>query len=198
MATIQAGNPWIPNGSTTPFVYEASGGVATTGAREPQPDVAPPEASDQLGIFTPSHSPRVWVIGTHGGSGESTMAALLGGADTGHRWPAVIPAPSVVLVARTHLRGLKSAQMAARTWASGHTPAVRLIGLILVADAPGKLPRELSDLATIVGGGVPHIWRFPWEEHLRLGGTGGQTSRQTQRVMAEINQLLNSTNGQGA
>lgn len=198
MATIHAGNPWIPTTSTTPIIDDIAGDVVSTGARAPQPNVTPPEVSDQLGVFTPSHSARVWVVGTHGGSGESTMTVLLGGTGASRRWPAVDPMPSVVLVARTHLSGLKSAQMATRTWASGQTPAIRLIGLILVADAPGKLPKQLSDLATIVGGGVPHVWRLPWEEHLRLGETHVQPNRHTQRGLAEINQLLNSANGQGA
>lgn len=88
--------------------------------------------------------------------------------------------------------------MAARSWASGQTPPVQLIGLVLVADASGKLPRELADRAGIIGGGVPHVWLFPWQEHLRLDCTEHSHHRSAQKVLTEINQVLNRTNGQGA
>jgi hypothetical protein len=75
----------------------------------------------------------------------------------------------VVLVARTHEAGLRAAQAAARQWASGALPAqVELIGLVLTADAPGKLPRQLHDLARLVSGGVPRTWEIRWHSELRL------------------------------
>ncbi|MGL5866606.1 MAG: hypothetical protein ACRCYX_12200, partial [Dermatophilaceae bacterium] len=35
--------------------------------------------------------------------------------------------------------------------------------------APGKLPQPIRDLATVVGGGAPRVWRIPWVEAWRLG-----------------------------
>jgi len=32
---------------------------------------------------------------------------------------------------------------------------VRLLGLVLVADTPGKVPAPIRDLAKVVGGGAP-------------------------------------------
>jgi hypothetical protein len=75
----------------------------------------------------------------------------------------------VVLVARTHASGLRAAQAAARQWASGALPTVRLLGLIAVADAPGKRPRALRELLELISGGVPQTWELPWVEALRLG-----------------------------
>jgi hypothetical protein len=74
-----------------------------------------------------------------------------------------------VLVARSSVPGLRSAQLAATEWASGALPGIRVAGLLVVADAPGRLPREVRDFARIVGGGVPHLWHLPWIESWRLG-----------------------------
>lgn len=116
---------------------------------------------------------RVWWVGVHGGAGESTLAQLLAGSRaSGHAWPVAArgdaPRPAVVLVARTHASGLRAAQAAATEWASGEVP-VRLLGLVLIADAPGRLPRPLRDLGRLVAGGVPAAWQLPWHESWRLG-----------------------------
>jgi hypothetical protein len=75
----------------------------------------------------------------------------------------------VLLVARSHAAGLCAAQAAARQWAAGVLPHVRLLGLVVVADAPGKLPKPLRDLLRLISGGVPQVWELPWVEALRLG-----------------------------
>lgn len=62
-----------------------------------------------------------------------------------------------------------AAQQAAAQWASGQVPHVDLIGLVAVADAPGKLPRPLRDTLRLVSGGVPRAWRLPWVEAWRQG-----------------------------
>jgi hypothetical protein len=77
---------------------------------------------------------------------------------------------AVVLVARTHAAGLAAAQAAARQWAAGEVPErIELLGLVAVADAPGRLPRSLRELLDLVAGGVPRMWRLPWVEALRCG-----------------------------
>jgi hypothetical protein len=80
----------------------------------------------------------------------------------------------VLLVARTHASGLCAAQAAARQWAAGALPNVRLLGLVAIADAPGKLPKPLKDLLRLISGGVPRLWELPWSEALRLGDPPGQ------------------------
>lgn len=75
-----------------------------------------------------------------------------------------------MLVARTHYYGLTRAQLAARQWASAQVPeGVEVLGLVQVADAPGKLPRPLREFAALVAGGFPRVWEIPWIEDLRLG-----------------------------
>jgi hypothetical protein len=68
----------------------------------------------QLGEDRPASSARFWWLGVHGGAGVSTLTQLIpGGADAFRRWPA--PAvhggpPGVVLVCRTHARGMLAAR----------------------------------------------------------------------------------------
>lgn len=111
--------------------------------------------------------PTLWVYGVHGGSGESRIAALCPTwVPTDHAWPAI--AGSVLLVARTHAAGLLAAHGAIAHWAAGAVPHVRLVGLVLVADAPGRLPRPLADLQRQVAAGVERSWQIGWSEAERL------------------------------
>ncbi|MFI9724533.1 DUF6668 family protein [Streptomyces sp. NPDC052396] len=118
--------------------------------------------------------PAFWWVSCHGGAGTTTLATAVGssGAESGGYWPAP-PRPAlarVVLVARTHYYGLTRAQLVGRQWASAQAPeGVEVLGLVQVADAPGRLPRELRDLALLVAGGFPRVWQIPWIEDLRRG-----------------------------
>ncbi|GGO94022.1 hypothetical protein GCM10011584_34070 [Nocardioides phosphati] len=116
----------------------------------------------------------VWIVGAHGGAGETTLADLVEGWEAAdHSWPT----PSdlsfqcpVLLVARTDSRGLNAARSALRQWASGVLGEhVELLGLVLVADAPGKLPKPLRHLLEVVSGGAPRLWEIPWVEAWRTG-----------------------------
>ena len=48
-----------------------------------------------------------------------------------------------------------------------------LLGLVLIADAPGRLPHALRQLAALVAGGVPAVWSLPWIEAWRVGEPAG-------------------------
>jgi hypothetical protein len=114
----------------------------------------------------------VWWLGAHGGAGESTLEELFSGSCAAdHCWPltGANAAPArVVLVARTHARGHSAAQSAVREWAAGDA-RVLLLGLVLIADAPGRLPHGLRRLADLIAGGVPAVWSLPWIEAWRVG-----------------------------
>ncbi|WP_404800486.1 DUF6668 family protein [Actinomadura montaniterrae] len=134
--------------------------------------LAPPPTSS-LGLAGYSgQGPGVWLSSCHGGAGTSTLAALIPRSmSAGRYWPTP-PFPgqaSVLLVARSHASGLCAIQAAARQWAAGVLPNVRLLGLVVIADAPGKRPKPLSDLVQLISGGVPRLWQLPWVEALRLG-----------------------------
>ena len=90
-----------------------------------------------------------------------------------HAWPIPENRGSicrVVLVARTNYAGLAAAQRAAIEWASGALgDTVRVDGLVLVPDMPGRMPKELRHFAQVVAGGLPHTWTMPWVDAWRFG-----------------------------
>ncbi|UGQ11393.1 hypothetical protein LO772_32140 [Yinghuangia sp. ASG 101] len=169
-------NPWLSGAPSEPTAAQV--GVPPRRLRPTTPLRSGLARSDSDGLPTrrvAAHvpAPRWWWVGCHGGAGVSTLdAALAGGADAGGAWPADAGPTRhrVVLVARTHLHGLRAAQSAVLQWASGAAPnRVVLLGLAVVADAPGKLPPRLLDFLTLVSGGVPRVWTVPWMESVRLG-----------------------------
>lgn len=188
-----AHNPWLPAGQRTATATEpaAPNRVPATGATSPQPSVTGVDQADRLAEFAPTDRPKLWVVGAHGGAGESTVAELLGGVAASHRWPRQEPPAPVLLVARTHATGLRRAQLVMRAWAARQTPLVKLVGLVIINDAPGRLPRPLEHTAQTLGGGVPHVWRLPWVEELRVTAPSQiQPPRQVKKVLAEINAVL--------
>lgn len=174
-------NPWV----TTPSVpieqvdrreggvLDAPGERSHRGASRPQPGVPRVDVTDRLRTreVTDDGAGALWVVGVHGGSGESTLAAWLGAPAAGHAWPVHAAATvRVLLVARTHARGLAAARKAATEWASG-SPRVELMGLVLMGDAPGRLPSQLRDEAHQLTGGVPQTWTIPFLPALRTSAT---------------------------
>ncbi|MFZ4896410.1 DUF6668 family protein [Plantibacter sp. Mn2098] len=147
--------------------------VEPSGPSRPQRGVEIVRRGGGLGRFEDASAVRLWVLGTHGNAGEQTISDLLpASSPAGHQWPvraADVDPAHVLLVCRTSHKGLKSAQRAAVEFAAGTLPSVRVAGLVLVADAPGKLPRDLRDLAKVVAGGFPEVWEFPWIEEYRRG-----------------------------
>lgn len=164
-------NPWLTRqGIEQPAMPVAAPRVAPakpTGPATPQSGVDAPAVG--LPVCPQPAMAALWLIGAHGGAGESTLAGLDDSwAAAGHSWPSAPSGPAQsVIVARSHLAGLQAAQAAAQQWASGRVPSVQLLGLIIVADAPGRLPRPLRELQQIISGGVPRTWTVPWVEAWR-------------------------------
>lgn len=198
-------NPWLsaPDGVAEPPLVDARVNPVQAPAPSParlsaivQPAIPAPGAENRLP--TRPADGRVaapWWLGVHGGAGESTLEQLLAGSRAAdHAWPAARddgPRERVVLVARTHAAGLQAAQRAAGEWASGQRP-VELLGLVLIDDAPGRLPRPLRDLAELVAGGVPRLWRLAWVEAWRLGEPVELQSapRSVRGVIADLRDLV--------
>ena len=149
-----------------------------------------PDAADRLARRTMTGTAALWITGAHGGAGESRIADLLDGARaTDHCWPVLQKGskPRVLLVCRADMRGLTAVRSALTQWASGATPEVDLLGLAILADAPGKTPKVLRDFSAIVGGGAPRLWTLPWVEAWRHGDTSTpSTPRDYQRFITDI------------
>jgi hypothetical protein len=162
----------------------------------PRADVVDPRSEAgsgrRLGDLTvdEQRGEALWWVGVHGGAGESTLERIFRGTRaSGHRWPvAAAPArPLVVLVARTDARGLRAVQSAMRDWQSRKL-RLQLLGLVLMADAPTRLPRAVRDLQRVVSGGVPHVWTLPWVESWRAGEVPSRANapRETERLLEDL------------
>jgi len=201
--------PWVrlasvarrPDVSQTsdPAVGTSASASAPMSVRRPQPRLDPPTRV--------LHRRKVrrtgrFVLGVHGGAGESLLAELLGWKAANHAWP--MPTTSgmdrntaratwdsannvVVLTCRSDHGGLEAARDASREWAASTVPGIELIGLVVIADAPGRLPRPLRDLAAVVAGGLPHCWHLPWLSQLRFGAQPDPRDPAVRRLVDGIN-----------
>ncbi len=189
---------WLPSSSPSPAPGTTGHAVPElvevdepSGPLTPQPHVPSPE--DALPVKRTHASATLWVVGAHGGSGESTLAELdESWKAAGHAWPELPDGAPVacVVVARTNVRSLLAARTALTQWAaSAAGESVRLLGLVLVADAPGKVPAPIRDLAKVVGGGAPRVWHVPWVEAWRLGDP---VTERTPRAVSKLASQLRS------
>ena len=144
----------------------------------PLPDDPPPPPA--------SGTPRrfSW-IGLHGGAGVTTLATVYGGQDCGRNWPGPHDPRSVLLVARTHASGLATVPGALDLFRRGAAPqGLDLEGVVLVADAPGRLPRPLAERVSALES-VIDVYRVPWVPDWRLGDPPGPPApppRQTEAL----------------
>jgi hypothetical protein len=139
---------------------------------EPQPDpVARPAASTR----------RFAWVATHGGAGATTLAAVFGGHDTGRNWPRPDQGEpeSVLLVARTHAAGLEAVLHTLDIFRRGDAPpGLDLDAVVLVADAPGRLPRQLAQHVRAIESAVD-VYRVPWMPSWRTGDLSAPLPRES-------------------
>lgn len=199
-------NPWLPKQQASAPTTQHPGNrtsAAVTGPTRPQRGVPAPDLVDQLPIRHSDQPAVLWIVGAHGGAGESSLAEL---DDTwrpgGHAWPCVNGSQParVVVVARTSSRGLLAAKSAAKQWATGLVQGVELLGLVLIADAPGRLPKPLRDFSKVVAGGYPRTWQVPWIESWRLGEAPASDTqpRDARRLVDDVRTLLQPGASPGA
>ena len=134
--------------------------------------VTPPEADPPGAVPARATARRFSWVGLHGGAGVSTLAAVYGGHDCGRSWPGPGDPPSVLLVARTHAAGLDTVAGAVEIFRRGRAPqGLDLDAVVLVADAPGRLPRPLAQRVRALES-VIDVYRVPWVPSWRLGEPG--------------------------
>lgn len=171
-----------------------------SGPRGPQPGIAPP--AEGLAVTARAETARLWVVGAHGGAGESTLAAMDEDWRAGeHAWPELPGgAPAVtVLVARTNVSGLLAAQRALTQWAaSAAGRSAQCAALVLIADAPGKLPQPILDLIRHVSGGAPRVLRLGWVETWRLGDLKTRPPREVRQLVRQLHELSPAPAGETA
>ena len=141
-------------------------------ASAPQVDVADVEAWPVVDVM---QRPVVCVMGLHGGAGATTVAELLGpdAMDVGRAWPVAagwerpLPVLPVVAVARLHRAGIAAAERLARLWAADTLTRSRLVGLVLIDDAP-KLLQAQKESARRLARMTPHGWHLGWNDRWRV------------------------------
>jgi len=158
----------------------------------PIAEVTAPDITDRLPSIQMSDTRPVAVVGAHGGAGATSLAAsdpeLF--VDFGTAWPATPHNQACVVVARTSARGLKAAQTALKQWAAAATPSVDVLGLVLIADAPGKLPKPLKELVQVVSGGAPRTWHLPWDPAMRLDLENTLPTRRSHKLIRNLKTLV--------
>lgn len=168
-------NPWLAPtraGEPVPVVPVDTaelGAPHATGAQRPQAGLPAIDTVDRLPVRDIPDGDDLWVLGVHGGAGESTLATWLGARAAGHAWPiANSDSPArVLLVARTNAAGVEAACGAATEWA-GASVSVSVVGLVLIADAPGRLPPPLRASIRQLSGTVPATWALRYAPSMRL------------------------------
>lgn len=149
--------------------------------------VATPEGGPPVPVHASAAAPRRHsFVGAHGGAGTSTLAVVYGGQDCGRDWPGPADPRSVLLVARTHAAGLSAALRTLELVRHGEVPpGLVLAAVVLVADAPGRLPRPLAQRVKAVesaAGSTTGVYRVPWVPAWRLGEPAGAPPRETEAL----------------
>ncbi|MDN3024746.1 DUF6668 family protein [Streptomyces sp. S.PB5] len=144
--------------------------------------VALPEDPPGAAAHAVASTRRFSFVGTHGGAGVSTLSVVYGGHDCGREWPAPDAPPSVLLVARTHASGLAAVLRTLEVFRRGEAPrGLDLDAVVLVADAPGRLPKPLAQRIKVIES-VIDVYRVPWVPAWRLGDLSGHPPRETESL----------------
>lgn len=115
---------------------------------------------------------QIVLFGLHGGAGTTTLATIFGDdvIDTGQGWPVSGDGNEarVIAVARTHYLGLSVADDFTQLWGSGQLNESRLLGLILVDDAPRLVDSQQRAVKRLLKK-TPLGAHVPWVENWRFG-----------------------------
>ncbi|MFF2998946.1 DUF6668 family protein [Streptomyces sp. NPDC057950] len=146
--------------------------------RGPVGEAAPPRA--EHGQVLAGARRFAWVA-THGGAGTSTLATVFGGLDAGRDWPRSERGQpwSVFLVGRTHAAGLEAVSYTLDIFRRGEAPpGLDLEAVVLVADAPGRLPRPLAQRVKALASAID-VHQVPWVPSWRIGDLGAVPPRES-------------------
>jgi hypothetical protein len=153
MGTSQQTNPWLEAARSIP----TSAPPGTAPGHPAQEDAAPVvEAAEQ----------RPVLVSAHGGSGTTAWSRILGAVDGGNvnQWASEHEAADVpvVLVLRASVEGITAAKIILATHG-----AERFAAALVVAAAPGKLPRRIMAELRILSGALATL-HAPWVPGLLL------------------------------
>jgi hypothetical protein len=97
-----------------------------------------------------------------------------------------------VLVGRTSARGLRSVSQALGALRGERAPqGLDLLGVVLIADAPGRLPLSLLRRIRVLRS-VTHVHRVPWIPAWRVGDRPKSVPRQLVTLAKLVGSTLDS------
>lgn len=161
----------------------------------PRPDVftRPPKIRGVHTARIGDHSPTSgwFLLAAHGGAGNGLLQRLSERVaasddsqeqpgsfhtvawDAGQLWPdpALEGTGAVVVVTRTTVTGLVKARDLAAQYLAGAAPmSTALLGVVVVADQPGKPPAPVAKSIALLDGVFARTWRVPYVPEYRLIG----------------------------
>lgn len=142
------------------LTLDADGTVTTKSITDPRilQWLRPARSADVIPIVPPAVITAGWsLFGVHHGSGATTWSHLLEGTEISDP---DATSGRLLIVARTTLRGVEQAK--ALTYRAG--------AVLMVADAPGRVPADVRRGIRVLSGAAP-IVRIPWIAPLRGTGT---------------------------
>lgn len=161
METSQDTNPWLEAARSIPAPP-----VPEVIRSAPESPVQDDALQVDPGVDVEAGQSRAVLVAAHGGAGTTTWSHILGAVDGGHveRWvsecePGDIPA---VLVLRASVEGINTA----KSILAFHGVEAFAAALVIAA-APGKLPRRIASELRILGGAISII-HAPWVPALLL------------------------------
>lgn len=132
------------------------------------------------------HRPAGWfLLAAHGGAGAGLLSRLseqpsdgrsqsdLVCEDVGQLWPdpTLETTGAVVVVSRTTVSGLAKARDLAAQYLAGAAPSgTSLLGVVLVADQPGKPPAPVAASISLIDGVFARTWQVPYVPQYRVIG----------------------------
>ncbi|MEL7978384.1 DUF6668 family protein [Isoptericola sp. F-RaC21] len=167
---------WSKKDTTAAGALSAGWIAAGTPAEAAEETAAPAPPAAAESSTTPDA-----LMAAHGGCGVTALSTLT-------RLPELkrdaAPDDRVAVVARSHLTGLHEAQNLIRGL---DDLGIVVTHLVVVADAPGRLPKPLAHLLEVLTGAAPVLW-VPWVEAWRLApATPSNTPKSVMKALGALN-----------
>ncbi|MBZ8176221.1 hypothetical protein GSS88_00150 [Corynebacterium sp. 3HC-13] len=115
-----------------------------------------------------SWRPAVWLVAAHGGAGVTTLACQIGPCgDAGGQFPVKDDSPLCVVVCRATSHGLEAAHNVVLQAQGGLAGHCEVIGVIVVADTPGKIVKRLTHKIDVISQ-LTTVWQVPYLRQLAI------------------------------
>lgn len=112
-------------------------------------------------------APALWIISAHGGAGATTLGHVIApAADAGQQWPVKEENPFVLIACRSTASGLDAAHSAVLQHCTGSVAPCELLGVVVTADAPGKMPKSLAQRVEVLED-LSKVWLLPYVDEFR-------------------------------